>query len=121
MFKSEDMDCDGHKHDGHGDAVERACMKMPNIYMLNGMADFFRMFSDSTRIRILWALEDGEMQVCCIAELLDMSVSAVSHQLRNLKDARLVKSRREGRNIIYSLDDDHVKQILDMAYEHITE
>ncbi len=111
----------GEKHGDHGEAVARASVRMPDENILDRMSDFFRMFSDSTRIKILWALEDGEMQVCCIAESLGMTVSAISHQLRNLRDARLVKSRRDGRHVIYSLDDDHVKGILDMAYEHIME
>lgn len=118
MFKDED---NKNKHGEHDGLVKEACARMPDERTLDDISDFFRMFSDSTRIKILWTLEAGEMRVCCIADALGMTVSAISHQLRNLRDARLVKSRRDGRNVFYSLDDDHVKGILDMAYEHIME
>ena len=79
------------------------------------------MFGDSTRIRILYALAESEMSVCCISELLNMTMSAISHQLRILKQARLVKYRREGKTVFYSLSDDHVLTIISQGLEHIME
>ncbi len=94
---------------------------MPEEELLYDLADLFKVFGDSTRIRILWALDAAEMCVCDIAYLLDMTQSAISHQLRVLKQAKLVKNRREGKTVYYSLDDDHVKQIFSMGLVHITE
>ena len=85
------------------------------------LADLFKMFSDSTRIKILYDLFDGEKNVTEICEDIEMNQSAVSHQLKALKTAKLVKSRRDGKAIIYSLDDDHVKTIIAMGKEHIEE
>ena len=85
------------------------------------LADLFKVFSDSTRIRILVALFDGELCVNDIAQRLEMSQTAISHQLRILKQNHLIKYRREGKSVIYSLADDHVKTIIDMAVEHIEE
>ena len=85
------------------------------------LSDFFKIFGDSTRIRILWALHGGEMCVQCISSAVGMSLSAVSHQLKSLKEAHLVKSRREGKQIYYSLCDHHIMGILDTALEHIRE
>ena len=81
----------------------------------------FRIFGDSTRIRILYVLFEAEMCVCDIAALLGMTQSAISHQLRALKNARLVKARREGKTVFYSLADDHVKTIIDQGLEHVAE
>lgn len=104
-------------------------MTRKNIYRLKDMteeellelADLFKMFSDSTRIKILYELFDGEKNVSEICEDIEMNQSAVSHQLKALKTAKLVKSRREGKAIYYSLDDDHVKTIIAMGKEHIEE
>lgn len=85
------------------------------------MADLFKVFGDSTRIRILYSMFVQELRVSDISEYLDMSVSAVSHQLRILKQAKLVRCRREGKTVIYTLADDHVKMIIGMAKEHIEE
>jgi ArsR family transcriptional regulator len=85
------------------------------------LADLFKMFSDSTRIRILYDLFGGEKNVSQITADLEMSQSAVSHQLKILKTSRLIRSRREGKSIIYSLADDHVKTIIMMGVEHIEE
>lgn len=98
-------------------------------YMLRGMsenellelADLFKMFSDSTRIKILYDLFEGEKNVTEICEDIEMNQSAVSHQLKALKTAKLVRSRREGKSVMYSLDDDHVKTIIAMGKEHIEE
>lgn len=89
--------------------------------LLYDVADLFKSFSDSTRIRIMYILFDGEMCVNDIAECLKMTVSAISHQLQLLKTARLVKSRREGKTVFYSLADEHVKTIFYQALEHIKE
>ena len=89
--------------------------------LLYDLADLFRMFADSTRVRILYALMNTEMGVTELANALRMTTSAVSHQLRMLKDGKLVGSRREGKGILYSLADDHVRTILGMGMEHLTE
>ena len=85
------------------------------------LADLFKMFADSTRIKILYDLFDGEKNVSEICEDIEMNQSAVSHQLKALKTAKLVKSRRDGKAIYYSLDDDHVKTIIAMGKEHVEE
>jgi ArsR family transcriptional regulator len=88
---------------------------------LYDLADLFKIFGDSTRLRILFALLDGEMRVCDIAQALEMTLSAISHQLRTLKQARLVKFRREGKTVFYSLADYHISGILNAGMEHILE
>lgn len=109
------------QHEDHNAKTSLVLKNMPDEETVYELSDFFKIFSDSTRLRILWAMESGEMCVCCISEVLGMSVSAVSHQLRTLKQANLIKSRREGKNIYYSLDDGHIKMILDVALEHMRE
>lgn len=89
--------------------------------ILIDLADLFKVFSDSTRIRIMYKLFDGPVSVGDIAESLDMSQSAISHQLRNLKENKLVKSERDGKSILYSLLDEHVKLIIEIGLEHICE
>lgn len=91
----------------------------PDIEVLYDLSDFFKVFGDSTRIRILVSLTGGEMCVVHLAEHLDMGVSAVSHQLRILRTNRLVRPRRDGKTVYYSLDDDHVREILEAGLEHI--
>ncbi|HHU74808.1 MAG TPA: helix-turn-helix transcriptional regulator, partial [Clostridiales bacterium] len=88
---------------------------------LYDLADFFKVFGDSTRIKILWALDREDMCVCDLAVLLGMTKSAISHQLKTLRQARLVKYRKKGKVVIYSLADDHVKNILEVGFEHIGE
>ena len=105
-------------HDKIVDAVRR---DMPAEETLYDLTELFRIFSDSTRVRILYVLFASEMCVCDIAVLLGMTQSAISHQLRALKNARLVKARREGKTVFYSLADDHVKTIIDQGLEHILE
>ncbi|MGM0379544.1 MAG: ArsR/SmtB family transcription factor [Bacillota bacterium] len=83
------------------------------------LADFFKVFGDSTRIKIIFVLLKSEMCVCDIASTLDMSQSAISHQLRVLRNNRLVKYRKEGKTVYYSLDDAHVEKIFDQGYEHL--
>ena len=105
----------------HEDVVNRVKKNMPESEILYDLADFFKVFGDSTRIRILWALDRSEMCVCDIAVLLNMTHSAISHQLRVLKNARLVKNRRQGKLVYYSLDDEHIKEILNQGLTHIKE
>lgn len=114
-----DMLCDeNHVHD---DICEQVNLDMPDENELYDVAELFKIFGDSTRIRILSALAQAEMCVCDIGEVLNMTKSAVSHQLRILRQAKLVKNRRCGKEIYYSLDDDHVLSIINLAIEHIQE
>lgn len=110
--------CD--QHETHDDIVARARAAMPGDEVLYDLADLFKVFGDTTRIRILYALEH-EMCVCDIAEVLGMTQSAISHQLKTLKQSKLVKSRREGKTVYYSLDDEHVREIINCGLEHIIE
>jgi ArsR family transcriptional regulator len=105
----------------HEEIVSKVRREMPNEDTLYDLSELFRIFGDSTRIRILYVLFEAEMCVCDIAALLGMTQSAISHQLRALKNARLVKSRREGKTVFYSLADDHVKTIIDQGLEHVAE
>ena len=103
---------------GTGAQVE---LSMPSEEILYDLADLFKVFGDTTRIRILFSLMEKEMCVACISEAVGVSQSAVSHQLRALKQARLVKFRREGKQLIYSLSDDHVHTMLAQGMQHICE
>lgn len=94
---------------------------LPPDEILYELAELFKVFGDSTRIRILYVLFEDERCVSDIAELLNMSQSSVSHQLRILKDAKLIRFRREGKSIFYALDDEHVHHILEMGMEHVEE
>ena len=105
----------------HEKIVERVRDQIPDDDILYDLTELFRIFGDSTRIRILYVLFEAEMCVCDIAQLLGMTQSAISHQLRSLKNARLVKARREGKTVFYSLADDHVKTIIDQGLEHVCE
>ncbi len=105
----------------HGETVDEVKKAMIKDEDFSNISDFFRIFADSTRIKILWALDKKEMCVCDIASLLGMTKSAVSHQLKVLKDNNLVKNRRNGKVVYYSLSDDHVKDIFEKAVEHINE
>ena len=95
--------------------------EMPEIEVLFDLADLFKVFGDSTRLRIMFTLSDGEMSVLKIAEALNMEQSTISHQLRVLRQNKLVRVRREGKQIYYSLDDDHVKAIIEMGLDHVLE
>lgn len=95
--------------------------RIPKKETLYSLAELFKVFSDPTRIRILYALSAGELCVCDIASVLDMSQSAISHQLRVLKQTHLVKFRREGKTVYYSLADSHVETILSQGLEHVQE
>lgn len=105
----------------HEDAVESVRSKMRSFDDYQSLASLYKMLGDCTRVRILHALEQREMCVCDLAVLLDVTKSAVSHQLKALRLSNLVKFRREGQIVFYSLADDHVKLILDMGFEHIEE
>ena len=103
------------------DIIDRVQATMPNEEVLYDVAELFKIFGDSTRIRIICALFENEMCVYDLASCLKMNQSAISHQLRILKANKLVKNRREGKMIYYSLDDDHVKLIFEAGYNHILE
>lgn len=105
----------------HPDLISSVIADMPDEELLWDLAELFRIFADSTRIKILYVLFEAEMCVCDIAELLGMTQSAISHQLRLLKQAKLVKFRREGKTVFYSLADDHVRTIIGMGMEHLCE
>ena len=105
----------------HEHVVEKVMEVMPEEEELQDLAEFFRVFADSTRIRILYALSQSELCVCDIASLLGMGQSAISHQLRILKQMRLVKFRRDGKSVLYSLADSHIDTILAQGMEHIGE
>ena len=105
----------------HEDTVREVAAELCDKDEYVALASLFKLFGDSTRLRILWALHSAEMCVQGISLAVGMSVSAVSHQLKTLKDAHLVKSRREGKQIYYSICDHHIMEILDTALEHIRE
>lgn len=105
----------------HEDVVRSVTADMPEDEILYDLAELYKVFGDSTRIKILWVLFEADMCVCDIAEALSMGQSAISHQLRVLKQAQLVKFRREGKQVIYSLSDDHVRTIINQGMEHIME
>lgn len=108
------------RHD-HSALIERLQRETPSDARLCDLGDLFKVFGDTTRIRILFSLYESELCVCAIAELLHMEQSAISHQLKILRDAKLVDFRREGKTSIYYLADGHVRSIIDQGYEHLTE
>lgn len=105
----------------HEDVVNAVSMKMPNESEFLQLSSFYKILGDNTRAKIIGALDEGEMCVCDLAALLGMTKSAISHQLRTLREANLVKNRREGKVIFYSLADNHVSTIFEMGLEHIRE
>lgn len=105
----------------HEDTVSKVRETMPAEETLYDLAELFKVFGDTTRIKILCALLQSEMCVCDMAALLGMNQSAISHQLRILKQTRLVKFRKDGKVVYYSLDDDHIKQIFDQGLVHVNE
>lgn len=105
----------------HEATVEQVMAEMPDDEALYDLSELFKVFGDSTRIKILYALFEAELCVCDIANLLSLTQSAVSHQLRILKANRLVKPRRDGKTVFYSLADDHVRKIIAQGMEHIEE
>ena len=117
---TENAPCCGEErlHEERIAAVER---ELPEVEVLYHLAELFKMFADSTRVKILYALFESELCVCDIAKVLGLTQSAVSHQLRILKGGKLVKYRREGKIVFYSLADDHVRSIIEMGMDHISE
>ncbi|NBK77701.1 ArsR family transcriptional regulator [bacterium D16-76] len=105
----------------HQEVVDQVMEAMPPEEELFDLAELFKVFGDSTRIRILYVLFEAEMCVCDLAQLLGMTQSAISHQLQVLKKSKLVKYRREGKTVFYSLSDGHVRVILGQGMEHVTE
>lgn len=105
----------------HDEIIAKVNDSMPDEEVLYDLAELFKIFGDSTRIKILYVLFESEMCVCDIAKLLNMTQSAISHQLRALKQSKLVKYRREGKTVFYSLADQHVRTILDQGLEHVEE
>ncbi len=105
----------------HADVVGKVRESLPDDDTLYELADLFKMFGDSTRMKIMFVLMESEMCVCDIAELLGISQSAISHQLRILKQSKLISSRREGKNIICFLADDHVRSIIGQGLSHVLE
>ncbi len=105
----------------HHDVVARVKKDLPPKETFSELAGLYKILGDPTRVKILWALDAAEMCVCDIAFLLNMTQSAISHQLRVLKQAKLVKNRRQGKIVFYSLEDEHVKQIFELGLIHISE
>lgn len=105
----------------HSEVVERRRAEMPEESSLYDLSDFFKILGDSTRISILFAIDKEPMCVCDIASLLGMTKSAVSHQLKILRQSDLVSYRKSGKNVFYTLADDHVRDIIEKAFEHIKE
>ena len=105
----------------HEDNVKKAINTLPDDELIADLSDMFKIFGDQTRVKILMALESGELCVCDIAAVMDMSQSAISHQLRVLKQSNIVKTRRQGKVVYYSISDDHVKEIFDIAIVHVQE
>ena len=107
--------------DAHPDLVSHLARQLPEDEVLYDLAELFKLFGDSTRIKILYALSEAELCVCDIAQLLGLTQSAISHQLRILKGGKLVRFRREGKTVFYSLADDHVRAIINQGMEHVEE
>lgn len=105
----------------HADLLKKVNAEMPEEDKLYDLAELFKVFGDSTRIRILYVLFEAEVCVCDIAECLNMTQSAISHQLKLLKQSKLIKARRDGKQVFYSLADDHVRTIIGMGLEHVEE
>lgn len=103
----------------HQDVVDSTIEKMPDADTFNKIADFFKILGDTTRAKILFALDQNEMCVCDIANVLSMTKSSISHQLGTLRRSGIVKCRRQGKEVYYMLDDDHVKEVFEVAVEHI--
>ena len=105
----------------HKSAVNKAIRKMPKEEIFDKLIDFYKLLGDSTRSKILFAIDQHEMCVCDIANVLGMTKSAVSHQLKLLKESKLIKSRRDGKEVLYTLDDEHVTQVFELSLEHVKE
>jgi DNA-binding transcriptional ArsR family regulator len=120
LMKINDIDCCD-THEIHSDLIKKVNESLPAEDELYDLAELFKVFGDSTRIRILFVLFESEVCVCDLAETLNMTQSAISHQLRILKQAKLIKGRRDGKSVFYSLADEHVRMIIGAGRDHITE
>ncbi len=105
----------------HKETIHSVKQNMPDTVALSDLADLFKLFGDGTRLGILWALSESEMCVCDLCALLKMKQPAVSHQLKNLKQSRVVKARRDGKIVYYSLEDEHIRRLLNLGMEHTQE
>lgn len=105
----------------HSDVINTVSQRLPNGSTIEEVSELFKIFSDRSRLSIIWALNESEMCVCDLCALLKMKQSAVSHQLKKLKMSQVVKTRRDGKVIYYSLSDNHITTILDMGIEHVSE
>lgn len=103
----------------HQDAVDSTIKKMPDGYTFSKLAEFFKILGDTTRVKILFALDQNEMCVCDIANVLGMSKSSISHQLGTLRRSGIVKCRKSGKEVFYMLDDEHVQKVFEIGVEHI--
>ena len=103
----------------HKEMVDDTLSKMPNTEILNNLANFFKIMGDATRCKLLFALLQNEMCVCDLANVLSMTKSSISHQLSKMKDVGLVKCRKSGKTVYYSLDDEHISEIFEVGIEHI--
>lgn len=119
-MKKEEIDC-CEICEVHNDLIKKTQGHIPDEEILKDLADFFKVFADTTRLRILSVLLQTELCVCDLAEVLGMTQSAISHQLRMLKQMKLVKNRREGKTVYYSLADGHIQDIIAQGMEHIQE
>ena len=117
--KFEEIEVCEHEH-SHGEIIEKVGKEMPSEDLIYDVAELFKVFGDSTRTKILTALFESEMCVCDIGKLLNMTKSAISHQLRILRQNKLVKARKSGKEVFYSLADNHVKIIFKMAIDHVS-
>ncbi len=120
MYNDKELDCCT-EIEVHEELLKIVRETMPDDAQIYDLAELFKVFGDSTRMRILFVLFEAEVCVCDMAAALNMTDSAVSHQLKILKQNKLVKSRREGRSVFYSLADDHVRTIVSQGMEHIKE
>lgn len=105
----------------HEDVIKRVKKTIPEDGLIYDLAEFFKVFADSTRMKIIYALLENELCVCDIANIVNTTQSAISHQLKILRQSKLVKFRKEGKVVYYSLDDDHISQIVKKGREHIEE
>ena len=121
MQIDEIIETDCYEHEHHPEVTALVQEKMPSEEQMYKLAELYKLFGDSTRVRILCALSEKELCVCQIAMALKMTQSAISHQLKILKQGDLIKSHREGKSIIYSLADDHVRTIISQGIDHINE
>jgi ArsR family transcriptional regulator len=105
----------------HQQVVQEVQGRLPQPGRLEALADFFKLLGEGTRMKIVWALSLSEMCVCDLCALLEMKQPAISHQLRKLKQGRIVESRREGKVVFYSLDDDHIRKVIGTGFQHLQE